>query len=152
MQVRWSNLHWFFDRFFNAFSCKKWLKPIQTRMYEKVSKFHRFLVVLGTQNRQKGTKKGDFFQACWPKGCLKASRDASGTNFDAPGRSFWVPWRAFWDSLGSFWGHSEVLGRLFGQSWTHVGRQTAASRSKQQKTAANSNRNQQQIAANGSNC
>ena len=152
MQVRGSILHRFSDRFSSVVSCKKRLKPFSNACMDKYRKFDVFFVILGTHNRQKGTKKGCFFQTCCPKGCQEASRDASGTNFDAPGRSFRAPRKAFWDLLGSFWDHSEGVERLFGSSWTHVGRQTAANRSKQQKTAANSNRSQQQRAANSSNC
>ena len=148
MQVRWSNLHQFFDDFFNAFSCKNWLQHAANTCTRKTLKFHWFFVIFGTQIRRKGTKKGDFFQTCCSKGCQEASRDALGTNFEAPGRSFWAPRGALWASLGTLWDHSGSLGKLFGPSWAHVGKQIAANGSKQQKTAAHSNRNQQVISSN----
>ena len=124
-----------FRSIFQRFFLPKMIKTFLERMYGKVSKNSSFFVVLETLNRQKGTKKGDFFEACCPKGCPEASGDASGTNFDAPGRSFGDPRKAFWDSQATLWDHSGRLGRLFGPSWAHVGKQIAANGRKQQRTA-----------------
>ena len=137
-----------FRLIFDVFLLQKLFKTRIEKSLEKSSIFRSFLVVFGTPNRQKGTKKGDFFEACCPKGCPEASGDASGTNLDAPGRSFGDPRKAFWDSQATLWDHSGRLGRLFGPSWARVGKQLAANGSKQQKTAAHSNRNQQVTSSN----
>jgi len=63
-----------------------------------------------------------------------------GGLFEPPGRHFGTPWGLSGTILRGLGGFLDNLGLMLG-----------ANRSKQQTTAANSNRNQQQIAANSSN-
>ena len=48
---------------------KTCFKQIYETITEISTIFRGFRVVLGTLNRQKGTKKGDFFETCCPSGC-----------------------------------------------------------------------------------
>ena len=77
-----------FRLIFDVFSLQKLFKTRIEKRLKKLSIFRSFFVDFGTPNRQKGTKKSDFFEACCPKGCPEASGDVSGTNFDTPGRPF----------------------------------------------------------------
>ena len=142
MEVRGSILRRIFVGFLTLFCYKNCLKHAAKKRLTKSSIFHRFFVVFRSILGSILAPKIDQLRLKIATCCPKGPRDASGTNFDAPGRSFWDPRGPSWDSLGALWGHSGRLGRLFGPSWAHVGKQIAANGSRHQKTAAHSNRNQ----------
>ena len=83
-----SNFRWIFDAFLLQKLFETRIEKTFGTIIDFLLNLRRFYIDFGTPNRQKGTKKGDFFEACCLKGCPEASGDALGTNFDAPGRSF----------------------------------------------------------------